>query len=84
MHDAVLFEAAGLPSVVIITDAFAQTAAASAALDGLDPDHLRLIVTSHPLARRSEDAIRELGNALAPRVADLLTSDPSRSGRGSR
>ncbi len=83
MHDAVLFEAAGLPSVVIITDAFTQTAAGSAALQGLDPRDLRLVVAPHPFARRTEDEMRELGHALASQVADLLAADPDRSGGGS-
>ena len=69
--DGVTFERAGLPAVVICSDAFGAPADAMAALRGA-PGY-RYITTPHPVAVLTPDQVRERAVQLVGAVATLLT-----------
>jgi len=70
--DGIRLENIGLPTAVICTDAFAQTSAAMAELQG-DPEHPYLL-TEHPIANLGAGSIAARAGDLADRVARRLTT----------
>ena len=68
LHDVLSFEAAGLPSVLVASDVFAQAAADQAAK--LGAPGARRVFVPHPVQDRTDDEMR----AMAARVADELVA----------
>ena len=69
--DGIVFERAGLPAVVIISDAFVVTANAMAGLHGA-PGY-EFVVTEHPVAILSEEQVVQRAKRLLPEVVSMLT-----------
>jgi hypothetical protein len=70
--DGIVFEQAGLPAVVICSDAFGVTADAMADLRGA-PGY-RYVRTAHPVAVLTTEQVRQRAKQLLPEVVALLTS----------
>jgi hypothetical protein len=78
LRDAAELEWAGIPSVAIIHEAMAPTAAAMAKVSGLPGYPFATIGYPHPpLCTWTDDEIAALSRSIAPTVIDLLTSTPS-------
>jgi hypothetical protein len=69
--DGLSFEAAGVPAVVICSDAFTLSANAMAALKG-DP-HYAYVTTAHPVAPLRSDELRERARVALPDIVAMLT-----------
>jgi hypothetical protein len=69
--DGVVFEAAGVPAAVIVTDSFRATATAMAGLRGA-PGY-QYATTAHPVAVLTSDQVKERAAQVLPDVAALLT-----------
>jgi hypothetical protein len=69
--DGVVFEAAGLPVAVIVTESFRATADAMAELRGA-PGY-KYAVTGHPVAMLTEDQVKERAAQVLDDVVALLT-----------
>jgi hypothetical protein len=70
--DGVVFEAAGVPAAVIVTDSFRATADAMAELRGA-PGY-RYATTAHPVAILTQDQVKQRAAAVLDDVVALLTS----------
>jgi hypothetical protein len=70
--DGIAFEAAGVPAVVICSDAFRVSADAMAGLRG-SPDY-RYATTAHPVAPLDEDGVRERVRLVLPELVEILTA----------
>ena len=70
--DGLALEAAGVPAVVICSDAFAVTADAMAALQGSPGYHY--VLTPHPVAPLGPDELRQRAVAALPEIVATLTS----------
>jgi hypothetical protein len=69
--DGVVFEAAGLPVAVIVTDSFRATADAMAELRGAPG--FRYATTAHPVAVLTEDQVKQRAANVVDDVIGLLT-----------
>jgi hypothetical protein len=69
--DGVVFEAAGLPVAVIVTDSFRATAEAMAELRGAPG--FRYATTAHPVAVLTEDQVKQRAAGVVDDVIRLLT-----------
>jgi hypothetical protein len=69
--DGIAFERAGVPAVVICSDAFTVTADAMAGLRGVPGYHY--LVTEHPVAVLTADQVKERAKQLLPDVVGMLT-----------
>jgi len=69
--DGVVFEAAGLPVAVIVTDSFRATADAMAELRGAPG--FRYATTAHPVAVLTEDQVKQRAASVVDDVIGLLT-----------
>lgn len=70
--DGILFERAGIPSAVIVTDAFHTTAGAMREMQGM-PGY-PYIDTEHPMAVLTEEQVKQRAKHLLPEVIRQLTS----------
>jgi hypothetical protein len=70
VQDAVALEAAGMPCVLVGTDAFESLIGTLSAWQGLE--RLRVALTPHPLGGIDESALAAKAEALAPAVRTLL------------
>ncbi len=70
--DGIAFEQAGVPAVVICSDAFTVTADAMAQLRGVPGYHY--LITEHPVAVLTADQVKERAKQLLPDVVGMLTS----------
>ena len=70
--DGLALEAAGIPAVVVCTDAFSVTADAMAALQGTPGYHY--VRTQHPVAPLDVDQLRERAVAALPEIVATLTT----------
>ena len=70
--DGLALEAAGIPAVVICSDAFAVTADAMAALQGAPGYHY--VLTPHPVAPLGPDEVRQRAVAALPGIVATLTT----------
>jgi hypothetical protein len=70
--DGLALEAAGVPAVVICSDAFRVTADAMAALQG-SPGY-RYVLTSHPVAPLGPDELHDRAVAALPEIVATLTT----------
>ncbi|GLY65584.1 UGSC family (seleno)protein [Amycolatopsis taiwanensis] len=73
--DGLVFEAAGVPAVVICSDAFKATADAMASLKG-SPGY-PYVQTRHPVAPLNGDEIRDRASAALPELVAILTDRPA-------
>ena len=69
--DGIVLEQAGIPAVVICTDAFIASADAMAGLRGA-PGY-RYLTIPHPLANLTPDGVRDRAAATVPGIVGLLT-----------
>lgn len=69
--DGLQLEEAGIPSVVIVSDAFRVSADAMAELQGTEG--YQYVATPHPVASLSRDGVRARAVAAAPEIVTLLT-----------
>jgi hypothetical protein len=69
--DGLVFEAAGIPAVVICSEAFAATADAMASLKG-EPGYA-YVRTAHPVAPLGPDEVRERARLALPELVGILT-----------
>jgi hypothetical protein len=69
--DGLLLEEAGIPAVVICSDAFTVSADAMAELRGT-PGY-RYVTTSHPVANLTSDGVRARAEQAVPAIVALLT-----------
>ncbi|HEX6451753.1 MAG TPA: UGSC family (seleno)protein [Trebonia sp.] len=69
--DGVVFEAAGLPVAVIVTDSFRATADAMAELRGAPG--FRYATTAHPVAVLTQDQVKQRAASVVDDVIGLLT-----------
>jgi hypothetical protein len=69
--DGLIFEAAGVPAVVICSDAFKATADAMASLKG-SPGYT-YVQTHHPVAPLNRDEIRDRARTALPELVEILT-----------
>jgi hypothetical protein len=70
--DGLALEAAGIPAVVVCTDAFSVTADAMAALRGTPGYHY--VRTRHPVAPLDGEQLRERAVAALPEIVATLTT----------
>ncbi len=70
--DGLLLEQAGIPAVVICSDAFAVSANAMAELRGASG--YKYVTTPHPVANLTADGIGDRAAAAIPAIVALLTS----------
>ncbi len=70
MHDGITFERKGLPTAVICTEPFINSAEAMAKLGGI-PDY-PYVVLPHPLGSLDESGLRERAMQAAPDVLGIL------------
>ncbi len=75
MHDAITLEKRGIPSVVVISEAFVQNAKAIAKLSGI-PDY-PFIVVPHPVSSLDAEGLEELVKRFFPQVLELLLARPT-------
>jgi len=71
--DGVVFEAAGVPVAVIVTDSFRATADAMAALRGA-PGY-KYATTAHPVAVLEEDAVKQRAAEALDDIVALITDE---------
>lgn len=74
--DGVLFEGRGVPSAVVVSDAFTVTSDAMARMKGA-PGY-RYVTTSHPIASLTPDEIRERAAHVLPGIVSLLVTGEMR------
>lgn len=70
--DGLALEAAGIPAVVLCTEAFTVSADAMARLQG-SPGY-RYVRTAHPVALLDEDGVRERAEQALPELVEVLTA----------
>jgi hypothetical protein len=75
--DGLALEAAGIPAVVVCTDAFRVTADAMAALQGSPGYHY--VQIQHPVAALGPDELRQRAIAALPEIVATLTSGQARA-----
>jgi hypothetical protein len=75
--DGIAFEAAGVPAVVVCSDAFGVTADAMAALQGSPGYHY--VTTPHPVAPLGPEELRERAVAALPEIVATLIVAGGRS-----
>lgn len=71
MHDAAALERRGVPTAVIVTDAFLREADVQRM--ALGAERLQLVVIAHPLSTLTTDEIAARAAAAAPAVERVLT-----------
>jgi hypothetical protein len=72
LHDALLFERAGVPATVLITDAFVSHVARFAANLGAPGYHS--LVVPHPAATKTDEQLRHLALSVAPAAREQLSA----------
>ena len=72
LHDALLFERAGVPATVLITDVFVSHVARFAVNLGAPGYHS--LVVPHPAATKTDDQLGQLALSVAPAARDQLSS----------
>lgn len=75
--DGLALEAAGIPAVVICSDAFRVTADAMAALRGSPGYHY--VQTAHPVAPLGPAELRQRAAAALPEIVATLTAAPAKA-----
>ena len=75
--DGLALEAAGVPAVVVCSDAFSVTADAMAALQGSPGYHY--VVTPHPVAPLGPEELRQRAVAALPEIVATLTAAHARA-----
>jgi hypothetical protein len=70
--DGIILEQAGVPAVVVCTDAFTASADAMARVRGV-PGY-RYLTVPHPMANLSPDGVRDKAAAAVPGIVAMLTS----------
>lgn len=73
LHDAVLLEGKGIPSVLLCTDEFAPLARAESVAKGMGG--LPLAVIPHPLADNRPNEVRAKAEQIADEIVAILTRD---------
>ena len=71
LHDVLSFESAGLPSVLVASDVFAQAAADQAAKLGAPA--ARRVFVPHPIQDRTDEEMRAMAAGLAAELLGQLT-----------
>ena len=72
MHDSIESERIGIPSVAVITEPFARSAAMVGELNGL-PGY-PFVVIGHPVANDDDAALRQKAEAAVREIVPLLTA----------
>jgi hypothetical protein len=72
LHDVLSFESAGLPSVLVASDVFAQAAADQAAK--LGAPGVRRVFVAHPVQDRTDDEMRQMAADVADELVAALIS----------
>jgi len=72
VRDAVALEELGIPTVTVISTAFAPLA--QVVSEGIGQMSLPIIVVPHPLGDRDEAVIRKYGEDIAAQCARVLTT----------
>ncbi len=72
MRDAVALEELGIPTVTVISTAFAPLA--QVVSEGIGQMSLPIIVVPHPLGDRDVNVIRQYGEDIAEQCARVLTT----------
>jgi len=72
VRDAVALEALGIPTVTVISTAFAPLA--QVVSEGIGQMNLPIIVVPHPLGDRDVGVIRKYGEDIAEQCARVLTT----------
>jgi hypothetical protein len=75
LHDAVVLEGKGIPSVLLCTDEFAPLARAESVAKGMGG--LPLAVIPHPLADNRPHEVRAKAETIADEIVAILTRDAS-------
>jgi hypothetical protein len=75
--DGLALEAAGIPAVVVCTDAFRVTADAMAALQGSPGYHY--VQTQHPVAPLGAEELRERAASALPEIVATITNGRARA-----
>jgi hypothetical protein len=70
--DGIILEQAGVPAVVVCTDAFTASADAMARVRGV-PGY-RYLTVPHPMANLTPDGVRDKAAAAVPAIVAMLTS----------
>lgn len=70
MHDSILLEGLGVPTALLVTEAFVATAEHTAELAGAGG--YRFAVLPHPLNRLTPEEVAERARLAVPRVLELL------------
>jgi len=73
MHDAVLLEQSGIPTAVVVTDAFLNEARVQRKALGMDD--LEPVVIRHPLSSLREEEIEERARDMIPQIKRVLLGD---------
>ncbi len=74
--DGLQLEAAGVPTVVVVSDAFRVSADAMAELQGTTG--YQYVTTPHPVANLSREGLRDRAAAATPEIVALLTGPAPR------
>ena len=78
MHDAVMLEERGIPTAVVVTDAFLNEARVQQHALGMDD--LEPVVIRHPLSTLKEEEIEERARDMIPRIKRVLLGDSESTG----
>ena len=73
LHDAVVLEGKGIPSVLLCTDEFAPLARAESVAKGMGG--LPLAVIPHPIADNRPNEVRAKAERIADEIVAILTRD---------
>lgn len=71
MHDAAELEQAGVPTVCVVSDVFADAAVVQARSLGTSP---RVALATHPIQDRTDEEMKALANGLVQELILALTT----------
>ena len=71
MHDGIELEKLGIPTAVICTEPFRNTAEVVAKIRGMENYSIAYI--SHPVGSLNEEQLRERAIEITPKILELLT-----------
>ena len=70
MHDGVVFEEKGVPTAVVVTDAFLREAHVQRTALGME--ELEPVVIKHPLSTLKEEEIEDRAREILPQMKNIL------------
>jgi len=78
MHDAVMLEEKGIPTAVVVTEAFLNEARVQRKALGMED--LEPVVTRHPLSTLKDEEIEERARDMILQIKQVLLAGPEPTG----